>query len=595
MVFIRALLNQIAPSKPWIIDNSPDKTLGALLSSSKISSGQLLNAPKEVLIQQQKQKLLIIIDGLDKLEAQRQEISEIRSFITYVQERTWFKALLTSQTRADIKETFDGLSCIHIEYDKERQECLNTLFFENIRYSKISKEHRHTLDWLWTHEQYQAWSKSDDSRLLYVQGKPGSGKSTLTKYFRDKVQPNLTSFVVANYFYSDREGESQRSHCNMLRSILYDILNQREAFFFLGLFQSEFRKWKCRSDFEDTWYGSLKKILLSIRDYPIPERFCLIIDAMDESNDDSVDRRDILQVLFDLCSKKSGCIMKVFIASRPIGFLEHRFREFHNVIRLQDETRDDISNFARSFLGSDLNLTGSLLERATDYVTEHAQGVFVWVRLVKGELQHYAETGYSEKEIFDVLKSLPTELEEYYARILRRLSRDNQRNIRDAVGMFELVLFARRPLTVTELQHALAVRNDTTEFPTDKSFRENLIEGIEKRIIHCGGNLLEIKDSNGNKIVQFMHQTAREFLLRPIKPLANSSFRISQDDANISISRTCSRYLTICAAKTSLQSSTLPNIESWTSVHFEMYAKYLNEWPLVNYVLSHFKHHIDNC
>ena len=79
------------------------------------------------------------------------------------------------------------------------------------------------------------------SQLLYIQGKPGSGKSTLTKYFKDnllKLEPNARSAIVATFFYSYREGELQKSHYNMLRSILYDILQQNEAFFY-HCFQSK--------------------------------------------------------------------------------------------------------------------------------------------------------------------------------------------------------------------------------------------------------------------------------------------------------------------------------------------------------------------
>jgi energy-coupling factor transporter ATP-binding protein EcfA2 len=354
----------------------------------------------------------------------------------------------------------------------------------------------HSLKWLWTHTQYQAWSASNVSRLLYVQGKPGSGKSTLAKYFRDNIQLDSSPAIIADFFYSDREGELQRSHYSMLQSILYNILKQGEQFFFF--FQSEYRKCSFVNSKRAWPYESLLKVLLSFGDHAIPGRLYLIIDAMDESNDNSKDRRNILQVLFDLCSKKNGCIVKVFITSRPIGVLEHRIEQFHNFIRLQDETRDDIISFANSFLGPDLKLTGDLLQRATDYIVEHAQGVFVWLNLVKEELQSYAETGYSERDIFDVLKSLPTELEDFYTRILRRLSLDSQRNIRDAMRMFQFVLYSCRPLTVIELQHALAIQNGyVAEFPSDESFKENIFEEIEKRIIHCGGNLLEIKDSHG--------------------------------------------------------------------------------------------------
>jgi hypothetical protein len=91
------------------------------------------------------------------------------------------------------------------------------------------------LEWLWTHKQYEEWSASDVSRLLYIQGKPGSGKSTLTKYFKDsflKREQDTNSAIVAGFFYSYREGEFQKSHYSMLRSILYDILDQKESFFF---------------------------------------------------------------------------------------------------------------------------------------------------------------------------------------------------------------------------------------------------------------------------------------------------------------------------------------------------------------------------
>jgi len=39
------------------------------------------------------------------------------------------------------------------------------------------------------------------------------------------------------------------------------------------------------------------------------ERLYLIIDAVDESDDK--DRRDILQLLFDLCSRRKHCVLKV--------------------------------------------------------------------------------------------------------------------------------------------------------------------------------------------------------------------------------------------------------------------------------------------
>jgi ankyrin repeat domain-containing protein 50 len=417
---------------------------------------------------------------------------------------------------------------------------------------------------------------------------------------------------MADFFYSDRESEHQKSHYNMLRSILYDILNQKESFFFH--FQLEHREYQkllrehSHPDPVEWHYKSLKNILLSLRDHPRAERLYLIIDAVDESNDK--DRRNILQLLFDLCSEPKDCVVKVFVASRPVVELEYRISDKHNFIRLQDETKPDISNFAHSFLKQ--NFTG-FLDRATEYIVEHAQGVFLWVRLVKEELLHCAEVGSTEKERFDFIKSLPTELEGFYEHILDKLERQGQEpHIRDGMRMFQLVLFARRPITAEELCHALGIPDnpDTQFIPSDENFQLN--DAIERRIIYCGGNFLEIRQHDGTvashkepsnslankvlgkKTVQVMHQTVREFFIRSDGCVASSKFRVSEKDAHISISITCIRYLMLCAANTAL-ASRLPNAKSWTSEHFEAYAQYLNERPLTNYALCYLKQHIDGC
>jgi hypothetical protein len=376
------------------------------------------------------------------------------------------------------------------------------------------------LEWLWTHTQYKEWSSSDVSCLLYVQGKPGSGKSTLTKYFKDnflKREEGANSAIVSDFFYSYREGELQKSHYNMLRSILYDILIQKESFF--PHFQLEHRKYQAllhersHSDLVEWHYETLKKVLLSLQNHPRAERLYLIIDAVDESDDK--DRRNILQLLLDLCSEPKNCVVKIFIASRPVKELEHRTSKFHNFIRLQDETKPDIFRFARSCL-EDLNFT-SFLDRATRYIVEHAQGVFLWVQLVYEELQDHAEAGLIENDIFEFLRSLPTELEDFYERILVKLGRNNERDLRDGIKMFRFILFARRHLTVAELRHTLGIQdNPDIEFTqSDEDFqrripvqpfiappshavkRQRTIDPMEQRIIHCGGNLLEIKQNCG--------------------------------------------------------------------------------------------------
>ncbi|KIM96576.1 hypothetical protein OIDMADRAFT_183304, partial [Oidiodendron maius Zn] len=375
----------------------------------------------------------------------------------------------------------------------------------------------------------------------------------------------------------------------MLRSILYDILYQHEGFFYV--FQSEYRRQAAlqehsRGDVVKWHYNSLKRVLLSLCDYSPAERLYLIIDAVDESNDK--DRREILELLFSLCLKTKHCVVKVFVASRPVGTLESRIDEL-SFIRLQDQTQLDISRFASDFLKR-LKFTG-FLDKAIKYIVDNAQGVFLWVKLVGEELVTYYEEGRAENDVFNFLKSLPTELENFYEHMLHKMGR-NRADLQTGVKMFRFVLFAYRPLTTSELLHALGIPdNPDTEFvASDEYFHECIPR--ERRITLCGGNFLEIRQHLGTSRVQVMHQTVREFFLRNNECVASSDFRVSKKDAHICISITCIRYLILCAADMKKMHS---GIKSWTWKNFEGFAQYLNDRPLASYALSYLKAHIDGC
>jgi hypothetical protein len=279
----------------------------------------------------------------------------------------------------------------------------------------------------------------------------------------------------------------------MLQSILYNILSQNEAFFYY-CFQTEYRylvalQERSRSDVVEQEYKSLKKLLLSLSDSSPAKRIYLIINAVDESDDN--DRRDILELLFSLCLRTKYCVIKIFVASRPVTLLDCNISEFQ-FIRLQDYTTSDISNFARSFLNR-LEFT-NFLEKAAKYIVENAQGVFLWVQLVGQELLDYDIEGRAEEEVFEFLKSLLIELEDFYKRMLYNIGR-KPADLRDGIKMFRFVLFAYRPLLVNELLHALAIWDDLDTPSSDECFKERI--PFERRIIYCGGNFLEIKEHHG--------------------------------------------------------------------------------------------------
>jgi hypothetical protein len=59
-----------------------------------------------------------------------------------------------------------------------RSVCLNTLYFDelHLRRDGVTEGQDDTNQWIWLHPQYEKWRDSD-SCVLWIQGKPGSGKS----------------------------------------------------------------------------------------------------------------------------------------------------------------------------------------------------------------------------------------------------------------------------------------------------------------------------------------------------------------------------------------------------------------------------------
>lgn len=98
----------------------------------------------------------------------------------------------------------------------------------------------------------------------------------------------------------------------------------------------------------------------------------------------------------------------------------------------------------------------------------------------------------------------------------------------------------------------------------------------------------------GYRSVQIMHQTVREFFLKPYGYVANSKFKIVKKDAQNCITTACVQYLVLCALNI-LSVSRPQDVGSWTPNHFEDFAKYLDGRPLAAYALRHLEHHVDRC
>ncbi len=106
---------------------------------------------------------------------------------------------------------------------------------------EVEDAHPETVSWLWERPNpFQEWlgqPKDHEHRLLWISGKPGSGKSTLMKHIlKDERTMNSLqrseqgNWIVIPYFFHDRGPDLiQKSFEGLLEEMLYQIIQKYET------------------------------------------------------------------------------------------------------------------------------------------------------------------------------------------------------------------------------------------------------------------------------------------------------------------------------------------------------------------------------
>ena len=313
------------------------------------------------------------------------------------------------------------------------------------------------------------------------------------RHFTDHFKPPMDGAIVAKFFYSHTDGELERNHKSMLQYLLYEILDKDESFFMH--FQQEYRNLSGPKAWE---YGKLKGVLRACLKHPLERSIFLVVDAMDESDD--CEKEDIVRFLRDLSMPTNkGCIVKVFLASRPINEIHHVSIPVRQRIMLQEKSGGDIERYTRHLLKKpQFSLYGDdMKEKIRNYIIDHADGVFLWVRVVGDELESYCRNGARSDVVLKSLESLPKELECYYKSMLQGLGAGGGDDARDGIRILQFCLFSHRPIELPELRDALAIRGEIPLQPAPLSWEDGKLEDIRPMLAQCTRSFVEVKCVSG--------------------------------------------------------------------------------------------------
>ncbi|KFY40830.1 hypothetical protein V495_05241 [Pseudogymnoascus sp. VKM F-4514 (FW-929)] len=412
-----------------------------------------------------------------------------------------------------------------------QEECLRSLYFDgqDSREEEIAQALPETFDWIWKDEycDFLSWLRYGRG-IYWISGRPASGKSTMMKHlfstalknaeknFKDQERP-----VIIGYFLDRSKGNLKvRTLEGIARSLLWQLLKQYpHRFDYILPLYKEMKR--CRPS--TVWKASELHTALKDTISHTPSRaIWIFLDALDEYEGDTVNIADFCKNLSTVASEK----VRICVSSRPEPEITHTFRS-EQVLEIQRHTEEDVKKYITHELQRvEHILDESTRDRIIEQISLHANGLFMWVRLVSREIVKDSLSGTKTSSLLTRVNGLRQEssrreMSDLYTQILGRI--DDPRKRRKAELILAIVACMNRSLWLDELRFILKLRPSEGE---DGNF-ERRIDALTRGLLRY-----QSRRRHGNGVFESHIDEMTGDLsgyppLEPFKEMNNSSRRHS--------------------------------------------------------------------
>lgn len=419
--------------------------------------------------------------------------------------------------KVEVKEIRDE---IRGRYYTEAQ----SLCFETLRTSDYqgAKDHNpirlvKTCDWIFQHPKYLEWiSVSSSSQLLWVSADPGCGKSVLARAVIDECK----SQDVCYYFFKD-ESQETRSATYAVCALLHQICSAQP-----DMIKHVLPAYRINGSKLVTLFGDLWAILLAIINDTSSRGVIFVIDAPDECSDN----KPFLKRLAALATKSSK--VKILVTSRPYISIETTLFDGTGLNKAQchlagddeDEKaliQKDIDVFIESRIRhfQDLRKLSGTRDDAHEILKAHLSKIenstYLWVAAIFSKLDKVA--GAPRWKLTEIIHTIPWDVQSAYQSIL-----DQSEEQDDLTLVLQITLAAVRPLSLMELNAAISVFKDTSNYDESCLLGQ---DAFRKWVRDLCGFFINVIDT----YVFLVHQTAREFLVKTRRPQSSKGEKQSQE------------------------------------------------------------------
>ncbi|KAN0115706.1 hypothetical protein V8E52_006652, partial [Russula decolorans] len=402
--------------------------------------------------------------------------------------------------------------------------------------------HKGTATWFFEGRTYTEWKSTGSDSLLWIHGKPGSGKSILCSTIVEDVKTMCNAGQASMaYFYFDFRDIKKQHWSDLVPSLLTQLSTQSSPCcdILSRLYSGHGNGAQQPND------DALKRCLIEMLTLQDHHPIYLIMDALDECPDTSEvpsPRNRILWLLEELAGLQIPNL-RICVTSRP----EFDIRDFlepltSRRVSLHDQSgqKQDIADYVRSVVYSKSELymrrwRKEDKEFVIERLSERADGMFRWTFCQLEVLRQCLPPS-----VRPTLKELPESLDITYERILKEIKKPNKRLCQ---RVLQCLVVAVRPLRVEELAEVLAVDFDDAEgiprMKLDWRWEEQ-----ELALLSACSSLIAIVQAGDvdSRVVQFSHFSVKEFLTSSRLVTASgdvSNYHIDLEPAHTILGQAC--------------------------------------------------------
>ncbi|PBK65266.1 hypothetical protein ARMSODRAFT_440008 [Armillaria solidipes] len=317
-----------------------------------------------------------------------------------------------------------------------------------------------TCEWLLSHDLFASWYSSGS--FLWLNGIPGNGKTLLASFVIDHLKEGVASDEIVLFAFADFQDTRSTNVVVLLRTLLAQLLDRckPEDFVKDGDF-AELEKTMQQHDADPPKFLQYLVKLLGKASAPW-KRVFVVIDALDQCA--HTGRRESIAAVRKLAS--AGSKISVFVTSRAEQDIIDVLSSIPSIslVNKTQRVKDDITRFIEDKMNNSYLSLAHFREpvrtRISSTLLEKANGMFL---LVNCHLQSLAKAQV-EKDIDNILRNLPADLNSMYERILQGIEGDGQEVVKSTLWW---LVGSCRWLHLAELMEAVMVETGRDSPNTD--------------------------------------------------------------------------------------------------------------------------------